>query len=442
MKFIELFNEDWTVNWDKITTIPQFEKLDKTKQSTVWHKEGDVLTHTNLVTSQMSIILNENDVKCGTDEWIMCMAAAICHDLGKGTTTKWSNEKNDWTTKNHGPEGDMITRKLFYDEDVVLREKVCCMVRHHMALHHVFDKPEQSNKILIKLSHCIVPIKYLLWLNEADSRGSINEIENEEEINCRMLEVLHRTHHMECYEEPYSIVENSQLIRNFIDYDGEVVNTTNDFCVYILCGFPGAGKTTYYKNYLSDKPLISRDVIRGELHIMGATPDNDKKVVGTFKDEERVSEVFNKKLIECCENKESCVIDNTNLRMKYRIETLRLIMKYNPLVKIIWIEAPDFLNACIERRKEQIGSVVYDRLSKNYDFPQLYECDELVIYKQFTDKDDETYIFSANTAPSEVSLQTQFLNDLKITRGAMILDGYDCYDSCVKYMDELIKKYQ
>ena len=23
----------------------------------------------------------------------------------------------------------------------------------------------------------------------------------------------------------------------------------------------------------------------------------------------------------------------------------------------------------------------------------------------------------------------------------MILDGYDCYDSCIKYMDELIEKY-
>lgn len=25
--------------------------------------------------------------------------------------------------------------------------------------------------------------------------------------------------------------------------------------------------------------------------------------------------------------------------------------------------------------------------------------------------------------------------------GAMILDDYDCYDSCIKFMDELIEKY-
>ena len=32
------------------------------------------------------------------------------------------------------------------------------------------------------------------------------------------------------------------------------------------------------------------------------------------------------------------------------------------------------------------------------------------------------------------------IDKIKITRGAMILDGYDDDDSCVKYMDELIKE--
>ena len=32
------------------------------------------------------------------------------------------------------------------------------------------------------------------------------------------------------------------------------------------------------------------------------------------------------------------------------------------------------------------------------------------------------------------------IDKVKITRGAMILDGYDEYDSCIKYMDELIEE--
>jgi len=34
----------------------------------------------------------------------------------------------------------------------------------------------------------------------------------------------------------------------------------------------------------------------------------------------------------------------------------------------------------------------------------------------------------------------KIIDKIKVTRGAMILDGYDEYDSCVKYMDELIKE--
>ncbi len=34
----------------------------------------------------------------------------------------------------------------------------------------------------------------------------------------------------------------------------------------------------------------------------------------------------------------------------------------------------------------------------------------------------------------------EIIEKLKATRCAMILDGYDEYDSCVKYMDELIKE--
>ena len=453
MKFKDLFNEDWSVNWEKILTISHFSKLQETSQSSTWHREGNVYIHLQLVTQVMEKLLSINNIEKRSEEWIMCVMAAICHDLGKADTTKWSDEKNDWTTKNHGVVGERITRHLFYDEDIVMREKVCYMVRHHMTLHHVLDKPEETNRRLIKLSHGIVPIKYMLWLNEADSKGSINDIETEEFINKKVNTIYDKVCTMACYTQPYSYVENSQLIRNFIGYEGEVVNKTNDFCVYILCGFPGCGKSTYIKNNLNDITVISRDIIRQELGIGGATLKNDKKVVGTREEEDKVSEIFNKKMIECCENKESFILDNTNLKYQYRKDYLLKIMKYNPKVKIIYVEAPNYIKDCIERRKGEIPKKVYDRMENNFDFPQLYECDELVIVKQHTDSKDEIHTFKGSFIPDliydtrtvngcDYISKVKVLNDLKITRGAMILDGYDCYDSCIKHMDELIKTYE
>ena len=452
MKFKDLFNEDWSVNWEKIAEISHFSKLQETSQSSTWHKE-DCWTHLQLVTQAMERLLKRNLIERGSENWVMCMSAAICHDLGKGETTKWSEEKNDWTTKNHGVVGERITRHLFYDEDIVLREKVCYMVRHHMTLHHVYDKPEETNKRLIKLSHGIVEMRFMILLNIADSLSSINDIETEDDIFDKEMKLTNDVSTLRCYQKPYLFIDKSQLIRDFIDYNGEVINDTNDFCVYILCGFPGCGKSTYYKEFLADKPIISRDIIRGELGINGATTTNDKKVVGTREEEDKVSEIFNKKMIEYCENKESFVLDNTNLKYQYRKDYLLKIMKYNPKVKIIYVEAPNYIKDCIERRKDEIPKKVYDRMENNFDFPQLYECDELIIVKQHTDSKDEIHTFKGNFTPDliydtrtvdgcDYISKVKVLNDLKITRGAIILDGYDCYDSCIKYVDELIKSYE
>lgn len=41
---------------------------------------------------------------------------------------------------------------------------------------------------------------------------------------------------------------------------------------------------------------------------------------------------------------------------------------------------------------------------------------------------------------NQALLRKNIIDKIKVTRGAMILDGYDEYDSCIKYMDELIEE--
>ena len=41
---------------------------------------------------------------------------------------------------------------------------------------------------------------------------------------------------------------------------------------------------------------------------------------------------------------------------------------------------------------------------------------------------------------NQALLRKNIIDKIKITRGAMILDGYDEFDQCVKYMNELIKE--
>ena len=41
---------------------------------------------------------------------------------------------------------------------------------------------------------------------------------------------------------------------------------------------------------------------------------------------------------------------------------------------------------------------------------------------------------------NQALLRKNIIDKIKVTRGAMILDGYDDLDSCVKFMDGLIKE--
>ena len=120
MKFRELFNQKtWEPDWDKIWSIKEFKAMKKCMQSTVWHKEGACSAHTRLVTGEMYYYLKRMGIKPSSDRYyIMMMSAAICHDLGKPTTTKFDSKKGDYTTKCHGAEGANITRRLFFDEDL------------------------------------------------------------------------------------------------------------------------------------------------------------------------------------------------------------------------------------------------------------------------------------------------------------------------------------
>ena len=138
MKFRDIIN-DQGVMWDKVCKIPEFAALEKTPQSKRWHQEGNVLMHTKLVVTNMLRGLQGMVDTSDNSYCLIMIAAALCHDLGKAVTTRWDDEKNDYVCHHHGYEGEKIVRRLFFDEDIRIREKVCYMVRWHRTMHHLLE---------------------------------------------------------------------------------------------------------------------------------------------------------------------------------------------------------------------------------------------------------------------------------------------------------------
>lgn len=388
MRFIDLFNKDLSVNWDFIKTIPEFSILEKTEQSKTWHKEGNVFIHTMNVTAEMEKQLSKNNITKDNEDYIILMASAICHDLGKATTTKWDDEKNDYSTKNHGNEGEKITRTLFYDEDILLREKVCYMVRWHMTLHHILDegKKDLINRKLIQLSNGLVPVKYMLILNMCDSLGSKNDIEDYEFLSKRWDKITSYANDINCFDKPYIFNNEYDKIRFFYFKDKtfpEGVSLPKEYergTMYVMVGIPGCGKDTFVKEHFGKSlPILCRDDIRTEIGIKGEKPMGDKK------QESHVTEIFDERMKKYLREGQSFVINNTNVVKKYRNSYIDKAIQWKFKVVYIYINAPS-IEECKNRRKGQMPMDVIDRMWRNFEFPNLTECNVFYVQDQNNNK--------------------------------------------------------
>lgn len=134
--------------------------------------------------------------------------------------------------------------------------------------------------------------------------------------------------------------------------------------VYILCGMPGAGKSTFCKNNLPMCKVVSRDIIRFEL---GYTSSTDNKSVGTKYQEQQVTIRENELIKEYLEAGYDIVLDNMNggKYLKLNVENIKSIA---PNAKIIGYNIVTPLEKCIERRKDQISEEVMRNIYSRFHY--------------------------------------------------------------------------
>ena len=340
-------------DWNRVLEYPEFKRLSERETTSRYHQEHNQFIHTKMVCSQMQRILFTNKAIYDMGDQLELMLAALFHDVGKCDCENTPEGK--LLSADHALKSEHICRRLLWDLDVTTRENICELVRWH-DLH---CQTKMSDKKLVRKMNSFSDwlfdhIDMLFALFRADDCGSIKDVLLEGSAN----EMFYRI---------------KQLQYNY-NFHCRPQKPNNPFTVYVMCGLPGSGKSTYAKQMFPDLPVVSRDLIREEL---GMTKPG-VKYCGNSDEEDIVSKTSDELVDNLCKNHQSFVYDNMNTREKYRRSLLNKISRYRPTVKYIYLEVKD-LEVLKTRRPEIAEKVDFETFVDKMDFPRPDEYDTLTV---------------------------------------------------------------
>jgi len=152
-------------NW--LSLYPELEALVGVQQDPEWHPEGDVWTHTLHVCDAAAVVADREQL--GGRDRIVVLLAALCHDLGKATHTRFENGR--WHAYGHEA-GGVAPTNAFLDRigcPIALQDLVVPLVANHLI--HAVDQvnPRLVRRLALRLGESSV--KHLVHLIEADVSG-------------------------------------------------------------------------------------------------------------------------------------------------------------------------------------------------------------------------------------------------------------------------------
>ena len=385
MNFNTFFNNDYTPKWDYIETIPEFAALKVCLHSLRFHSEGDPWEHTKLVVDNAALILKNpkfDDVWVTYSNWRKeaLLLAALFHDIGKPAVTSWNEKEGDWSAPDHAEKGAKMTRMILACggfEDIQQRELVVALVRCPMRMHELLHHPEKIQRRLCEYALFDYKNDFFhatfddaRFMAFCDSLGTWSKRKP-------MAERLRIYNELKALRTNYLVAPTLNFnFRGKIDAYKIVRSEENltfdeDFTVYVAIGVSGSGKTSYMKKNYPDLPILSRDIARAELGFC----EPGKKFVGNVDQENKVTSYLEKKMKKYASEHKDFIIDDMNIRQKYRESIHRTLAGTNARYVYIYVEAPTMQDA-INRRRADFGDRTEQLIKDMYssiEFPYPHE---------------------------------------------------------------------
>jgi tRNA nucleotidyltransferase (CCA-adding enzyme) len=152
---------------ESLELFPELEALIGCEQDPLWHPEGDVWIHTLLVIDQAIDLIKD----LAEDEKLIVMVAALCHDLGKPSTTAHI----DGRIKSHGHDMAGVAPTLSFLARIGFPpkyfEEVAALVREHLKPYQLYAKRDEVSDGALRRLALRVNIRHLLRVSQADFFG-------------------------------------------------------------------------------------------------------------------------------------------------------------------------------------------------------------------------------------------------------------------------------
>lgn len=359
-----------TLDWENLkSTYEWIADMQGVPQDPIWHAEGDVYVHTQMVTEAL---MNIYAFQALSDlEKHVLVAAALLHDVEKRSTT--AEEEIDGQIRivspSHAKKGEFTARQLLYSEmktPFQVREQICKLVRlHGLPLWAISRKCPVRE---VAYSSSVLNNSMLSLLARADVLGRICLDQEDILLKIDLFDELCKEHN--CFDQSrqfasdygrYQYFSKKSEYIDYLPFDDLICTVT------MMCALPGSGKDTYIQRHL-DQPVLSLDDIRREHKIL----PTDKKGNG------RVIQFAKEKARTFLRAKTSFVFNATNLTRDIRSRWISLFTDYNARVKIVYIEVP--YKTLLKQNKERQYAVpenVVHKLIGKLEMPDVREAHDV-----------------------------------------------------------------
>ena len=150
-----------------IEHFPELSAMIGVEQDPEWHPEGDVWVHTLHVCDAASRIADRD--KLSDDDRVILLLAALCHDLGKPSTTEFTNGR--WRSPAHAAAGVPIAESFLTRIGCPRHyiEVIQPLVAEHLVHIQLEANPRNVRRLSVRLGKA--SIVRLMRLVEADLGG-------------------------------------------------------------------------------------------------------------------------------------------------------------------------------------------------------------------------------------------------------------------------------